>query len=153
MTTKTIAINNGKTITVEIVHQVQDKVNYADGYNIVTGREIVDYTRITLRDATGKAIAQGQGVKAVNPRFDDPKAIAAGAVAKIGSAYLRQEMYDLVAGLVTVVEAETPKSDEQIAIEIAQAKAEKDYETWYNSPEAVAARKFEREMNREDSDL
>lgn len=150
MTTKTTT-TNGKTITVEMVRKVQDKVNYSDGYNVVVGREIVEYTRITLSDETGKIIATGKEIGSVSQRFDS-KAIEAGAVAKLGNVYLRQEMYNTVSGLIAEVEAETPKSAEQIEIEAAKEKAEKDYETWYNSPEALASRKLEREMEREDSD-
>jgi hypothetical protein len=151
MTTKTITTPTGKTITVEIVRKVQDKVAYMDGYNLVSGREIVDYTNIVLRDATGKILTTGNCIHNLTQKYDS-KAIAAGAVGQVGSAYLRQDMYDLVAGLLAEVEAETPKSDEQIAIETAKAKAEETYSTWYESDEQIAARKFQCEMESEDSD-
>jgi len=150
MTTKTITTQTGKTITVEMVRKVQDKINYADGYNITTGREIVDYTNITLRDVAGKIIVTGKELNSVNPKFD-VKGIAGGAIGKLDNVYLRQDMYDLVAGLIAAVAAETPKSDEQIAIEIAKAQAEATHDAWYNSPEQVAAREFEHEMDRSDS--
>lgn len=152
MTTKTITTKTGKTITVEMVRKVQDKVNYSDGYNIVTGREIVEHTNITLRDETGKTITTGDHLSNVSPRFD-AKAIEAGAVGKVGDAYLRQEMYDLVVRLIADVDAQTPKTDEQIKIEAEQAAAIAKHDAWYNSPEQIAAREFEREMNRPDSDL
>jgi hypothetical protein len=153
MTTKTITTKTGRTITVEMVRKVQDKVNFADGYNIVTGREIVDYTTITLRDETGKEMATGSSLRSnLSPRVD-ANGIAAGAVGIIGNMYLRREMYDLVAGLLAEVEAETPKSDEQIAIETAKAQAEAAHEAWYNSPEEVHYREFVRRMEAPDSDL
>ena len=151
MTTKTTTTSTGKTITVEIVRKVQDKVNYSDGYNIVTGREIVDYTNITLCDENGKVITTGKEIGSLNSQFD-AKGIAGGAVGKVGKVYLRKETYDQVAGLLAEVEAETPKTDEQISIETAKAQAEKDYDTWYNSSEEVAYRKFSNEMNSPDSD-
>jgi len=151
MTTKTITTKTGKTITVEMVREVQDKVNYADGYNIVTGRKIVEYTNITLRDENGKVLVTGDKLSALNPKYDQ-KGIAGGAVAKLYNVYLRQEMYDTIAGLLAEVEAENPKSDEQIAIEAAKAQSKRDYDAWYNSAEQVAYREFEREMNRSDSD-
>ncbi len=152
MTTKTITTQKGSTITVEMERKVQDKISYADGYKIVTGREIVDTTKITFRDASGKTLGSGNRLERhLSPRFD-AKSIAAGAVGKVGNIYLLQETYDLVSGLLADVEAETPKSDEQIAIETAQKKAEEDYMTWYNSPEAIRSRKLEQEMDREDSD-
>lgn len=149
MTTKTITAN-GKTITVEMVRNVQDKVSYADGYNITTGREVIEYTVITLDNGKNKIAANHLDTK-LNPKFD-AKGIAGGAVAKLGNAYLLPETYQLVAALLAEVEAETPKSDEQIEIEAAQAKALEAHAAWYNSPEEVAARKLAREMNRSDSD-
>jgi hypothetical protein len=152
MTNKTITTETGKTITVEIVRKVQDKIAYLDGYNLPSGREIVDITNITLRDETGKIIVTDHELSKVYPMFD-AKGIAGGAVAKLGNVYLRQDMYDLVAGLLAEVDAETPKSDEQIAIETAKAAAEKTHDAWYNSPEEITARKFARRMEAEDSDL
>jgi hypothetical protein len=151
MTTKTLKTKEGKTIKVEIVRKVQDKVNYADGYSIVTGREVVDYTSITLIDMAGKVVANGNVISSLSEKIDG-KMIAAGAVAKIGNVYLRKDMYDLVSGLLAEVEVETPKSDEQIQIETAAAKAKADYKAWYNSSDQVSARKFEREFSRPDSD-
>jgi len=151
MTTKTISTKTGKTISVEMVREVQDKVSYADGYNITTGREIVEYTNITLRDETGKILATGKELSKLSPKFD-AKGIAGGAVGKLGKTYLRQEMYDQVAGVIADVELETPKSGEQIAIETAKAQVEAAHDAWYNSPEQIAARKFAYEMNRPNSD-
>jgi hypothetical protein len=151
MTIKTTTTPTGKTITVEIIRRVQDKIAYLDGYNLPSGREIVDITTITLRDASGKVLTSGNNIQSVSPRFD-AKSIASGAVAKIGNAYLSQTIYDLAAGLLAEVEAETPKSDEQIAIETAKANAKKEHDAWYYSPEQVAARKFDYEMCRPDSD-
>lgn len=152
MTTKTLKAPNGKTIKIEMVRDVQDEVSYADGYNIVIGREVVEYTKITLLDETGKTLDTAYEISKLNPKFD-AKGIAGGAVAKVGRVYLRKEMYDLVAGLLAEVEAETPKSDEQIAIETRKAEKKAKYDAWYNSAEQIAARKFEREMNDPNSDL
>jgi hypothetical protein len=151
MTTKTITTKTGKTITVEMVREVQDKVNFADGYNIIVGREIVEYTNITLRDATGKTLMTGNEI-------DTPKSIPAemkakGAVACIGNAYVTQEIVDLTATALAELEAENPKSDEQIAIETAKTQAIADHDAWYDSPDAVRARKLERDMDDPNSDL
>lgn len=151
MTTKSITTANGKTITVEMVRKVQDKVNYADGYNIVTGREIIDITTITLQDAAGKTIANGNHLMSVSQRFD-AQPIKDGAVGKIGNVYLRQDTYDIVAGLIAAVEAETPKSDEQIKMEEQAAQAKIEYDNWYNSPEQIAHRRLMREMDNPNSD-
>jgi hypothetical protein len=151
MTTKTITTKTGKTIAVEMVRKVQDKVSYADGYNIVTGREIVEYTNITLRDAAGKYLASDKEIDTTSNISAEMR--SKGAVARIGQACITQEIVDLVASALAELEAENPKSDEQIAIETAKAQAIAENDAWYNSPEEIAYRKFEREMNAPDSDL
>ena len=151
MTAKTITTQTGSTITVEMGRKVQDKVNYSDGYNVVTGREVIDSTVITLRDVNGKLVSSGNSVRILNAKID-AKGIAGGAVGKIGSAYLSQKTSDLISGLIAAVEAETHKSSEQIEIEAARYAAGKEQEAWYNSPEQVSYRKFQAEMERADSD-
>jgi hypothetical protein len=148
MATKTIITKSGKTITVEMVRKVQDKINYSDGYDIVVGREIVEYTNITMRDAGGKILTHGSEI-------DIPRSIPdgmSGAVACIGNVYVTREIIDLVVAAIAELEAENPKSNEQIAIETAKAKAIADHDAWYYSPEQIAARKFERDMDNPNSD-
>jgi len=150
MTTKTITTKSGKTITVEMVREVQDKVNYSDGYNIVTGREIVEYTNITLRDATGKTLMTGDEID--TPRNIPSEMKVKGAVACIGNAYVTQEIVDLVTAAFAELQAKNPKSDEQVAIESAKAQAIADHDAWYYSDDAIASRKLERDMDDPNSD-
>ncbi len=126
MTTKTATTKSGKTIKVEITRRVQDKTNYSDGFGIVTGREIVDITEITLLDGN-KVLTTGHSVKLLNQKYDS-KMIAAGAFARVGDAYLTKENYDLLVSLIAEVEAETPKSEEQIEIEREQEQRKADQE-------------------------
>ena len=151
MTTKSITTKSGKTITVEMIRKVQDVVAYADGLNITTGREIIENTTITLRDETGKIIVTTNSLSKVNQKFDS-KAIAAGAVAKLGGIYIRQDVYSAVVGLLAEVESETPKSAEQIAIETAKSNAKIAFATWYNSADQIAHRNLMRDMDSADSD-
>jgi len=148
---KTLTTKTGKRIIVELVCEVQDRTAYMDGNRSPIGREIVEYTNIALYDANGKYITSG---KTIEPMYGNNKAamLAQGAVARIGRAAVTQEIVDLVIAAFAELENKNPKTAEYIAIKNAEAKAKSDYEAWENSNEQIAACKFEREMNRADSD-
>lgn len=154
MTTKTVTTTSGKIIKVELVRKVQDKVSYADGYNIVVGREIVEYTNITFCDASGKTLASGKEVSKLYPQIRgsrDAEMMAKGAVAKVGDAYVTQGNLDLIKAALAELDAENPKSAEQLAIEAAKAEA---YARWEAElPAMRESEEFERRMDRADSDL
>jgi hypothetical protein len=152
MTIKTATTQNGKMIKVEIIREVNDKVSYADGFQVVTGREIIEITSIIISDASGKTLVSGSRLDKLNQKTDS-KAIAAGAVAKLGNAYIMPALYEMIVNLLAEVEAETPKSDEQKSIELAIATAEAKINEYENSQEYVASKKMEAEMDRSDSDL
>ena len=149
--TKSITTSKGSTITVEMVREVGDKMAYLDGLNEKSGREVIEYTNVTLTGADGKTIVRGK-LNKLSPEYNK-EMCAAGAVARINNVYLKQDMYDLIADLISQVENENPKSDEQIKIEAAQAKQEENYTAWYNSPEQVASRRLTEMMDDPDSDL
>lgn len=151
MATKTVTTKSGKTIKVELVREVQDKVAYADGYNIVTGREIVEYTNITFYDLSGKVVAQGREMSMVHPSIpSNAKLIAQGAVARVGDAFIPQEAVDIIAAALAELEAENPKSEEQLAIEQAKADAHARWEA--DLPAIMEAEAFDRKMNDPHSD-
>jgi hypothetical protein len=151
MATKQITTKSGKTITVELVRKVQDKTNYCDGQNVSTSREIVEYTNITMCDTNGKILTTGKSI--ITPSNIPAEMKSKGAVASIGNAYIPQEIVDIVTTALNELDAENPKSAEQVEIENAKAQAEAQYSAWVNSPEQIAARKFEREMNSANSDF
>lgn len=153
MAMKTVTTKSGKTIKVELVRKVQDKIAYADGDNINIGREIVEYTNITFFDQAGKVIAKGDklGKLYLDVFPTDKKMAAQGAVASVGNAYLPQEVVDLINAAFAELEAENPKSEEQLAMERAKAEAHARWEA--DLPAMREAEEFERRMNRADSDL
>lgn len=147
MATKTITTKSGKTIEVELVREVQDKVAYADGQNIVTGREIVEYQNINFYDGK-KLIASG---KEITPMIGgNAKQMAAqGAVAQIGKAAITQQVVDQIQAAFAELEAENPKNAEYLAIKQSQANALTRWgadEPWRRQRE-----EFARKMEREDS--
>lgn len=151
MTTKTMTTKSGKKIEVELVREVQDKTSYMDGQRSIVGREIVEYTNITFRDANGKYLASGKKIEEMYGN-NVAEMKAKGAVARIGEAAVGQEIVDLINAAFTELEAENPKSEEYLEIKKATAKAIADHDDWYNSAEEVAYRKFTKDMEREDSD-
>jgi len=148
---KIVTTKTGNQIVVELIRKVQDRTAYMDGNRSTIGREIVEYTNITLCDKNGKCITSGRKIE---PMYGNNKAamIAQGAVARIGKAAVPQEIVDLVIAAFAELEMKNPKTVEYIAIKNAEAKAKLDYKTWENSDEQIAARKFEREMNSANSD-
>lgn len=119
--TRTVETENS-IITVRFDREVIDSVAYADGWNITTGREI--------REGFSTSFYSRKAGKIVASSNDRPVHVAAGrnvpagAVAKLGQAYLSQQVLDLVVAAMAECEAELPKSDEQIALELAAAARE-----------------------------
>lgn len=152
MAVKTVTTKSGKTIKVELVRKVQDKVANLDGDRFVTGREIVEYTNITFLGDNGKVIAKGKEISSLYPNvFDrDAKAMEQGAVGQIGNAYIRQDVADLINAALAELDAENPKSDEQLAIEQAKAEAHARWEA--DLPAIMAAEELERKMDDPNSD-
>lgn len=150
MAIKTFTTKSGKTVNVEFVRKVQDKVSYADGWNIVTGREIIEYQNITLLDGK-KVIACGRGVDKLHPGIPtNAKMIARGAVARIGDAYIPQELVNQIESVLAELDAENPKSEEQLAIEHDKAVAKARMEA--EEPKRRQHEEFSRKMERADSD-
>jgi hypothetical protein len=59
----------------------------------------------------------------------------------------------MIRSAIAELEAENPKTPDQIAIETAAKTADEQHDAWYNAPEEIAARKFAARMDDPDSDL
>lgn len=149
MATKIVTTKSGKTIKVELVREVQDKVAYADGQKIVTGREIVEYTNINFYDGK-KLIASG---KEIGPLVgSNAKQMAAqGAAARIGVAAISQDVVNQIKAAFAELEAENPKSAEYLAIEQAKADARARWDA--EEPKRRRDEMFARRMDDPNSDL
>lgn len=148
MAIKTLTTNSGKTIKVEMVREVQDKVAFADGDNIVVGREIVEYENIYFYDgkkllASGKSISPMIGRNAESMRKQ-------GAVAQIGNVAISQQVADMIQAAFAELDSENPKSQEYLAIKKSQADALARWEA--EEPMRRQREDFMRKMEREDSD-
>ena len=119
--TKTIKMDNGNIITVKLTREVSDKVAYADGYNIKTGREKYERYEISMYHAqSGKTIKTSEVGQLWELSKSDMEAKKQGAVAKLGNAYLGEKTYAVVTKLIAAVDAEVGRSDEFVAFEQAE---------------------------------
>ena len=147
--TKSITTDSGITITVTINRYERAEELKFDTICAGTKVSFVDNTEIIITTADGKTIA-GDEVETLIPMFDK-KAIASGAVAKVGNAYIGQDIYDLITDLIAQVEAITPKT----AAQAAEEQKIKTIEDWKNSPEgqldAVMIERHERLMRMMDN--
>lgn len=148
MATKNITTKSGKTIKVELVREVKDKIAYADGENLVIGREIIEFQNIYFFDGT-KCIASGNEIRPLSGS-NAQKMAAQGAVARIGTAAVTQEVVDLINAAFAELDTENPKSDEYLAIKRAEADALARWEA--NEPWRREHEEFARKMERADSD-
>ena len=111
-------------IEIKLTRTVNDKTAYSDGYNIGTGREVYENYDVTITNKqTGKTM-RTYGKPGGFAFFSKPsgKNLPAGAVARIGDTYIGQNTYAACMILIAALDAELPKSDEQIALEQAEAE-------------------------------
>lgn len=102
MTTTTKTLETEKMIIkITLTREVNDKVSYADGYNITTGREVYENYDVKLIGKTsGKEINKsgkpgGFAFFEVENKFSGK--YPAGAYARLGNAYVSKETYDVSA--------------------------------------------------------
>lgn len=113
------------TIKITLTRNVTDKVAYADGYDIVTGREIYErYEVVITSKANGQSIRTSgmPGGFAFFTPITSSKGLPAGAVARVGDAFVGQNTYNAAMTLIAELDAQLPKSDEQKALEAAEAE-------------------------------
>jgi hypothetical protein len=132
MTTATRTAETEKAIiTIKLTREVIDDVHYMDGYNISAGREVYENYEVKItHKASGKTIkARGKpGGFAFFKKADQFGKMPAGAYARIGDAYITEEIYDIAMSMIAELDAEIAKSDEQVAIEIASAEIKRQAE-------------------------
>lgn len=152
--TATRKTESGKIVEVTVENGTTKEEVMLDGSPTGTYKiNVISNVVIALKDVSSKTLMTGRKIDVVDAGYKNSKElIAKGAVARLGDAYITQEIVNLINDAITEAQASAPKTEDQIALE-NKSKAEKEsYEKWYNSAEQVAYRKFEREMNCEDSD-
>jgi len=154
-TTRTTA--SGYSITVEIVRDVQDKTLWADGGDIPAGREIVDWTLITMAAPDGRIVAKASDVSPLNPALNSKDAAmqSRGVVGKLGDVWVTAETMALIAEAQSEADAAEPGSDEFWALKEAQDEARRRAarQAENDAPALREIEEFERRMDDPNSDL
>ena len=127
----------GKEVEVKIERtlKVQDKIANLDGDKVNLGKETVDTTYIVLT-VDGKFIARASS----SPRQLDPVGnkdlIAKGAHARLGDAYIAEELYNLITIALEEIETELNTDQEYREVKAAEEKKEAKLEETYRKEEA-----------------
>ena len=148
---------SGYSITVEIVRDVQDKTLWADGWDIPAGREIVDWTLITMAAPDGRVVAKADSVSPLNPALNSKDAAmqSRGVVGKLGDVWVTAETMALITEAQSEADAAEPGSDEFWALKEAQDEARRRAarQAEIDAPALREIEEFERRMDDPNSDL
>jgi hypothetical protein len=113
-------------IEIELTREVKDKVAYLDGYNVSAGREVYERYEVKLTHKRSGNTIRTNGRPGDFAFFARPDRFSgkfpAGAYARVGDAYITQEIYDAAMGIIAELDAEVSKTEEQIALEQAEAE-------------------------------
>ena len=111
------ATKDGRNVKVEIKlsREVQDRVAYADGWNIPLGRETVNHLDLVMKiDGTYKTNIYRKPTTLQGRGYAD--LIAKGAYAQLGSVYIGEENYNLVMAAIAELESEVTGGEEYAAV-------------------------------------
>ena len=147
---------SGYSITVEVVRDVQDKKLWADGWNVPAGREVVDWTLLTLSAPDGRVVAKADSVSPLNPLNSKDAAMQSrGVVGKLGDVWVTAETMALITEAQSEADAAEPGSDEFWALKEAQDEARRRAarQAEIDSPALREIEEFERRMDDPNSDL
>jgi hypothetical protein len=108
-------------IEIKLTREVNDKINYCDGYNIKAGREVYEEYAVKLTSKrNGKTITTygkpgSFAFFALQDEFSGK--YPTGAYARVGDAYASKEIYDLAMSMIAELDAEVAKTAEQKILE------------------------------------
>ena len=108
--------------------EVKDRIGFADGWNIPLGREVYENYEAKVTIDSGKhagATLRASGKLGKASFFGLQTTGKAKGYYRLGNGYVGKAVYDVAMALIAELEAELPKSEEQLQLEAAQAEAEK----------------------------
>ena len=110
-----------QSIEITLTRKVIDRVAYMDGYNLPDGREVFEMYEVKLIKKSNGATIKVAGKPGDFAFFKTQGKYSgkypAGAHARIGDTYISKDAYDIAMRMITELDAEVGKSDEQIALE------------------------------------
>lgn len=152
MTTRTIE-TSGKTIKVTLERGTWEEEIRLDGMLCGTETHAVDRTEIALYDGS-KKLAYGSSLDALPTQHSKlNQAIEAGCVGIVGNEwFVKSKTAETIRTALAALEAENPKTIEQIAIENQETEAKAKAYAWLDSDEYHQMVEFDRKMNDPNSD-
>jgi len=127
--TKTRKLASGAEIEVKLTREVNDDIQYWDGYELNKGRKIYERYDVTIK-AYGQTFHGNGYLRTVkdSPQFHH---VPEGVYARGCDIWLSKQTYDAIAAMKQELDEELPKSDEYLTLkakEIREAKAAKEAE-------------------------
>jgi hypothetical protein len=118
--TKTAETPNAK-IEITLTREVRDKVSWSDGWEIPMGREINEVYNIKIFAKKSGLTFTDHGKPGQYGFFTyQTSGKAAGRYLIAENVYVDKVVYDAAMALIAELDAELPKSEEQVAIETAE---------------------------------
>lgn len=153
-TTKSKSIKIGaKTVKVTIERGTWDETIGLDGMDCGIKTHSIDRTEIALYDGS-KKLSSGNTLSALPKQHSKlADAVKAGCVGIVGNSwFVKPETADAIRSALAELEAENPKTAEQIAIETRKAEAQARADAWLDSAEYREMVEMERKMDDPNSD-
>ena len=123
--TRTITNKDAKGQTTEIIItrtvELQDKIAYADGWNVNLGKETIDNLKIEIYVNGNQFDQVRQAPQICDPKYF-AKVIAQGAYARLGKGYLTRERYDLIMATIAEIDAELAAEGNSEFVEVKNAE-------------------------------
>ena len=115
--TVTWATKDGRNVKVEIKlsREIQDRVAYADGWNVPLGRETVNDLDLVMK-IDGKHKTSDYHKPSVLTGRGYADMIAKGAYAQMGSTLIAKDKYELIMAAISELEAEVTGSEEYAVV-------------------------------------
>lgn len=138
--TRTAETENG-IIEITLTREVTGKTAYSDGYNLPVGYETYENYEVKMtHKASGKVVwvsgKPGSGF-AFFETANQYNKLPAGAYARIGNAYVSEEVYNIAMSMIAELDAEVVKNAEYQEVEAKEIAREQPAEA---NLEAVAAK-------------
>ena len=147
-------ILNGKTVKVTLERGTWIEDVRLDGMLCGTKTHVVDRTEIALYDDRDNRLSYGSTLDPMPTRHGSLKqAIEAGCVGIVGSEwFVKAETASAIRAALIELDADNPKTADQIAIETQRAAAKASAEAWLDSDEYRQMVEFEHRMSDPNSD-
>ena len=121
--TKTI---DGLTVTVSIKKEVEDRVSYADGYNVSVGKQAEEFTTISFEKNGVKGSIRDTNFFYILEDSASIKKTMPTAYARFGDKYLSEASYKIIKQIFDEAMSLCEETEEYVSLNNAEAKPEEE---------------------------